>query len=209
MPRTVEIILTVALLVCVAPLAVAVAIAVRAELGRPILFRQIRSGQWGERIAIYKFRSMTDARDAAGALLPDAARTGRVGHTIRRFRLDEIPQLLSILRGDTALVGPRPLLEETVREFDLAGEARGAVRPGLTGWAQVNGNSRLANVEKICMDLWYVYRRDTWLDFRILWLTLVTLVRGETRSERRIAAACAWLKDGANFNFPPEMRRHP
>ncbi|SPJ25224.1 sugar transferase [Palleronia abyssalis] len=189
MPRAIEISLTLALLIAVAPVAIAVALAVRIGLGRPVLFRQVRAGRGGHPVVIHKFRSMSDARDASGALLPDAERTNGVGRVIRRYRFDEIPQLLSILRGDTALVGPRPLLPETVSGFGPAGDVRARVRPGLTGWAQISGNSRLSDIEKVSLDLWYVEHRSATLDLAILGMTIRTLLIGEIRAEERIRAA--------------------
>ncbi|SFQ43067.1 Sugar transferase involved in LPS biosynthesis (colanic, teichoic acid) [Roseivivax halotolerans] len=205
MPRLLEIFLTLALSVVALPLGCLVALLVWAGLGRPIFFRQVRSGQGGRRIVILKFRSMNEDRDESDALLPDEARTNAIGRVIRRFRVDEIPQLLAILRGDLALVGPRPLLPETLRAFGTDAVLRGRVRPGMTGWAQVSGNSRLTDAEKVALDLWYVDHRSAALDMAILGLTVVTLLRGEARAEARIRVAADVLRRRAVEAPPPSL----
>lgn len=192
MPRILEIVLASCLLALLLPVAMVAALVLRWDLGRPLLFRQARAGQGGRPIVLHKFRTMRDDRDASGRLLPDEDRVTRVGRALRRFRIDEIPQLLAVLRGDLALVGPRPLLPATIEAFGDDGRQRGRARPGITGWAQVSGNTRLGDAEKLSLDLWYVAHRGTALDLLILWQTAVTLLRGETRSEARIRAAHLW-----------------
>lgn len=168
-------------------------IIVRLTSGAPAFFVQARSGCGGVVFEIVKFRTMTDARDAGGVLLPDARRITRAGRLLRALRLDELPQLVSILRGDMALVGPRPLLPRTVRSFGSEGEVRGSVRPGLTGWAQVSGNTALTDREKLELDLWYVAHRSTLLDLRILAETLAVVAFRERRRPARIARASDWV----------------
>lgn len=173
------------------------AIATVLTIGRPILFRQVRVGRRGVHFNIEKFRTMTNERDALGRLLPDDARTPRLMRFIRRSRLDELPQLFAIIRGDMSLVGPRPLLPETVASFGRLGERRCAVAPGLTGWAQVNGNSRLDDGQKLALDLWYIDHQSFWLDLRILAMTLGVLLFGERVRQDRVAQAeahCARLR---------------
>jgi len=165
---------------------------VRLSLGTPVFFVQARSGRGGKVFDIVKFRSMSDARDASGALLPDDRRVTRAGRVLRLLRLDELPQLWSILRGDMALVGPRPLLPGTLRSFGTAGFVRGSVRPGLTGWAQVSGNTALTDREKLELDLWYVAHRSTLLDLRILAETVAVVIFRERRKPARIALAADW-----------------
>lgn len=173
-------------------------LATRALLGAPVFFGQIRAGRGGRPFRIVKFRSMTDARDAEGRLLPDALRLTRAGRAMRALRLDELPQLIAILRGDMALVGPRPLLPQTVEAFGARGRLRGSVRPGLTGWAQVSGNTALTDAEKLDLDLWYVAHRSLALDLRILAETVAVAALGERRRADRIAAAARWAEgDGA------------
>lgn len=171
------------------PLLPLVWLAVRISMGRPVFFRQTRSGRDGVAFVIPKFRTMTDARGPSGALLPDARRITRTGRVLRALRLDELPQIGVILRGDMALVGPRPLLPETIRGFGAAGVFRGSVRPGLTGWAQVSGNTALTDREKLELDLWYVAHRSMLLDLRILAETLAVIALGERRKPARIALA--------------------
>lgn len=161
------------------------------DLGRPIWFRQRRAGRNGSDFELVKFRTMNGLKDAAGQLLPDDQRVGRVGRFLRRTRLDELPELFNILRGEMALVGPRPLLPETVTGFGPPGEARGRVAPGLTGWAQVNGNTLLSGEEKLRLDLWYVQNRSALLDLLILCRTVWVVVAGEKRNMHNLEKAVA------------------
>jgi len=169
------------------------ALLVWAALGRPLLFRQVRCGLARRPFALVKFRTMRDLRDAAGELLPDAQRETAVTRLIRRLRLDEIPQLLAIVSGEMRFIGPRPLKPETIEGFGALGEVRCSVPPGLSGWAQVNGNTRLSNAEKLALDIWYVDHRTPALDARILLLTVVTLLVGERVRPEALARAEAHL----------------
>jgi len=169
------------------------ALVVWSTLGRPLLFRQPRAGLGMRIFTIQKFRTMHDSRNASGALLPDDLRETPTTRLLRRLRLDELPQLLAILRGDMAFVGPRPLLPETVRAFGELGRLRCTVRPGATGWAQVSGNSRLTDAQKLALDIWYIDHRSLALDILILFLTVVTLVRGERIEPDHVAQAEAHL----------------
>lgn len=174
------------LIVALAPIMLALALGVRVSMGSPVLFRQQRAGLGGEAFEMLKLRSMTDARAPDGSLLPDDQRITAFGWFLRRSRLDELPGLVNIVTGDLAFVGPRPLLPETIRDLGERGAARGRVRPGLTGWSQVNGNTRLSLERKIDLDLWYVEHRSLWLDLQILVRTFSVMVFGEkeTRSAR-------------------------
>ena len=163
------------------------------SLGRPLLFRQVRSGLAGRPFTVVKFRTMHDLRDAEGQLLPDNRRETRVTRFIRRLRLDEIPQLLAILNGDMSFVGPRPLKPDTVVAFGTLGHVRNSVRPGLTGWAQVNGNTCLTDLEKLALDIWYVDHRSRSLDARILMLTAAVMLRGERINAKELRSAQAHL----------------
>lgn len=162
-------------------------------LGRPVLFRQVRAGLDGRPFWLVKFRTMHDRRDAAGRLLPDQDRETFLTRLIRRVRLDEIPQLFAILAGDMVFIGPRPLQPATVAGFGAAGEVRCCVRPGLTGWAQVNGNTRLTDQEKLALDVWYVDHRSLKLDAWILLLTVVTIVVGERVRRTQLDRAEAYF----------------
>lgn len=194
MSRWQELFLVWLLILLTLPFRLATAGFVLAHLGRPLMFRQIRMGRHGRRILVPKYRTMSDARDAAGRLLPDALRQTRLSGIIRRLRLDELPQLDRIAAGDMALVGPRPLLPETVQGFGALGDIRNSVRPGLTGWAQVSGNTRLNDAEKLALDLWYVAHRSPGLDLRILRDTLGVALGGERRDESRLRTAQDWLR---------------
>jgi lipopolysaccharide/colanic/teichoic acid biosynthesis glycosyltransferase len=164
-------------LLLLSPLLVAVTILVRTKLGSPVLFRQMRPGRNGEAFAMLKFRSMTDARDANGALLPDARRLTSFGKFLRSSSLDELPGLWNVVRGDMSLVGPRPLLMEYLPLYTAEQARRHDVRPGLTGWAQINGRNALKWEEKFALDCWYVDNHSLWLDIRILVLTVVKVLR--------------------------------
>ena len=155
----------------------AVAILVRLNLGAPVLFRQARPGLGGRIFPLVKFRTMTAARDAQGNLLPDAQRLTRFGRWLRSTSLDELPEILNILRGEMSLVGPRPLLVQYLGRYTPEQARRHEVLPGLTGWAQVKGRNALTWEEKFRLDVWYVDHRSLWLDVRILLLTLGQVVR--------------------------------
>ncbi len=148
-------------------------------LGRPLFFMQERAGLAGATFRILKFRTMTDARDAKGELLPDALRQTSVTVFLRRIRVDELPQLLAIAVGDMSFVGPRPLPPEAIYAFGSLAVERCTVRPGLTGWAQVNGNTLLTPAQKLALDIWYVDHRSFLLDLRILLMTVRTILTGE------------------------------
>lgn len=163
--------------VAVAPLALATAAAIRASIGAPVVFRQVRPGRGGRTFELYKFRTMKDARDADGRLLPDAERLTAVGRFIRSTSLDELPQLWNVLRGDMSLVGPRPLLVQYLSRYDARQARRHDVMPGITGWAQIRGRNALPWPAKFDLDVWYVENWSLALDLRILAETLVRVVR--------------------------------
>ncbi len=159
------------LLLLAVPLAL-LAWLVRRKLGSPVLFTQVRPGLHGQPFRMVKFRTMTDARDASGALLPDAQRLTSFGCFLRASSLDELPELWNVLRGEMSLVGPRPLLMEYLPLYSPEQARRHEVRPGITGWAQVNGRNAISWADKFALDVWYVDHRSLWLDVRILWLTV-------------------------------------
>ena len=195
MNRVPEILLCVVLGVVALPFFLIACLIVVVSVGTPLMFSQPRCGRGGQIFRLFKLRSMSAARGPDGALLPDEQRQTKVTALIRRLRLDEIPQLLLILRGHMALVGPRPLLPETIESFGTEGQYRCSVRPGLTGWAQVSGNTNLSNTEKLGLDLWYVAHRSTMLDLRIMAETIGVAIWGEHRRIDRIEAAARWLQD--------------
>jgi len=145
---------------------------VRYKLGSPVLFRQVRPGLHGRPFMMVKFRTMTDERGADGELLPDVQRLTSFGRFLRASSLDELPELWNVLRGEMSLVGPRPLLMEYLPLYSPEQARRHEVRPGITGWAQVNGRNALSWEERFKLDIWYVDHRSLWLDLRILWLTV-------------------------------------
>jgi lipopolysaccharide/colanic/teichoic acid biosynthesis glycosyltransferase len=145
---------------------------VRRKLGSPVLFAQVRPGLRGKPFRMVKFRTMTEELDVSGALLPDAQRLTPFGRFLRASSLDELPALWNVLRGEMSLVGPRPLLMEYVPLYSPEQARRHEVRPGITGWAQVNGRNAISWTDKFAMDVWYVDHRSLWLDIKILWLTL-------------------------------------
>ena len=158
-------------LLLLAPLLLLLFALVRIKLGSPVLFRQTRPGLHGRPFQMVKLRTMTDARGPDGALLPDAERLTPFGRFLRSTSLDELPELWNVLRGDMSLVGPRPLLMEYLPLYTPEQARRHAVRPGITGWAQVNGRNALSWEEKFALDVWYVDHQSLALDIRILWLT--------------------------------------
>lgn len=191
MPSFAARLLAACLLVVAVPVMGVVAGLVWSTFGRPVLFRQQRSGLGGRPFSMIKFRTMTMECDSSGELLPDEQRQRPLGRLLRRLRLDELPELLNIARGEMAFVGPRPLLPDTIAAMGERGHRRGAVCPGLTGWAQVSGNTRLSNAEKLDLDLWYVAHRTVLLDLAILVRTPLVLLFGERRHRGRLATAQA------------------
>lgn len=165
------------LLLLLLPVLAAVAVAVRVSLGHPVLLRQPRPGWRGKPFVFYKFRTMTEAMDGNGNLLPDADRLTPFGRRLRATSLDELPQLFNVLRGDMSLVGPRPLLMEYLPLYTPEQMRRHEVRPGITGWAQVNGRNAISWEEKFALDVWYVDNRSFMLDLRILALTALRVLR--------------------------------
>lgn len=177
--RSFDLIVAVGLVVILAPVLAVVALLVRLWLGAPVLFRQERPGLTGRPFWVVKFRTMTDARDESGALLPDAVRLTRFGRFLRASSLDELPELINIIRGEMSLVGPRPLRMEYLERYSPEQARRHDVKPGITGWAQVNGRNAISWKEKFRYDVWYVDHISFALDLKILWLTLWKTVRRE------------------------------
>lgn len=179
MKRTFDLLLVLATLPLWLPVVAALALLVRLALGGPVLFRQPRVGRQGRVFRLWKFRSMTDARDARGRLLPDAERLTPFGRALRSTSLDELPSLVNVLRGEMSLVGPRPLLVEYLPLYSPRQARRHEVRPGVTGWAQVNGRNALGWEQRFEHDVWYVDHRSFWLDLRILAMTVAKVFRRE------------------------------
>ena len=165
--------------ILISPIILIIALLVRVKLGAPVLFRQVRPGLGGKLFTLYKFRSMRDAKDANGQPLPDSERLTRFGRFLRATSLDELPELWNVLRGEMSLVGPRPLLVEYLPLYSPEQARRHEVRPGITGWAQINGRNAISWQEKFALDVWYVDHWTLWLDIRILALTLLKAIRRE------------------------------
>jgi lipopolysaccharide/colanic/teichoic acid biosynthesis glycosyltransferase len=177
MKRLLDIVVSASMLVLLAPFLILLAALVRSRLGSPVLFRQIRPGRDGRPFMMVKFRTMRDARDAAGNPLPDSERLTPFGGFLRSTSLDELPELFNVLKGDMSLVGPRPLLMEYLPLYSPEQARRHEVRPGVTGWAQVNGRNALSWDEKFALDVWYVDNRSIWLDVKILVLTAYKVLK--------------------------------
>jgi lipopolysaccharide/colanic/teichoic acid biosynthesis glycosyltransferase len=175
--RTVDVIGGLVGLVVLSPVLAGVAVVVRVRLGRPVLFIQPRPGQNGRIFHIYKFRTMSDERDEHGHLLPDEHRLTRLGRFLRSSSLDELPELVNVLHGDMSLVGPRPLLVDYLDRYSPRQALRHTVRPGITGWCQVNGRNLLSWEDKFEFDSWYAEHWSLTVDLRILATTVKTVVR--------------------------------
>lgn len=161
------------------PLIAAAALGVRMKLGSPVLFKQLRPGLHGKPFHLYKFRTMTDGRDRFGELLSDHLRLTSFGIWLRKYSLDELPQLINVMKGELSLVGPRPLLMDYLPLYTEEQAKRHLVRPGITGWAQIHGRNAITWEERFARDVWYVEHRSFWLDMKILLLTVKKVVRSD------------------------------
>lgn len=159
-------------LLLLSPVILVLMVLIRRRMGAPVLFRQIRPGKHGVPFQMLKFRTMLDATRPDGTVLPDADRLTQFGRTLRSSSLDELPELWNVLKGEMSLVGPRPLLMEYLPLYNPKQARRHDLRPGVTGWAQINGRNAISWDEKFALDVWYVENRTIWLDLRIIWLTI-------------------------------------
>lgn len=194
--RLFDLALTVPGTLAIAPLLLALALLVRWRLGTPVLFRQVRPGLGGRPFRMLKFRTMTDARGLDGQLLPDDRRLTRLGHFLRATSLDELPELFNVLRGEMSLVGPRPLLMEYLPRYTPEQARRHEAKPGITGWAQINGRNALTWEQKFALDVWYVDHRSLWLDVKILALTFWKVFRREGISQQGEATMSKFTGSG-------------
>lgn len=183
MKRTLDFVVAALLLAVLSPLLALTAVAVRIGLGNPVFFRQVRPGMHGRPFTMLKFRTMRDAADESGRVLPDAERLTKLGRWLRATSLDELPELINVLRGEMSLVGPRPLLMEYLPLYSERQARRHEVRPGITGWAQVNGRNTLSWDERFELDVWYVEHRSLALDLRILAMTIAKVLKREGINE--------------------------
>ena len=175
--RAIDVIVSAVGLLILSPLIITIAIVVRYRLGKPVLFRQMRAGYHGQTFEIVKFRTMKDSRDQNGNLLPDNQRIPTLGRFLRSTSLDELPELLNVLRGEMSLVGPRPLLPQYLPLYDQQQRRRHDVLPGITGWAQINGRNSISWQQKFILDLWYVDNYSIWLDLKIIFITIWKVLR--------------------------------
>jgi lipopolysaccharide/colanic/teichoic acid biosynthesis glycosyltransferase len=177
--RLFDLVIAISALLVVGPVIAVVALFIRKSMGPPVFFRQVRPGLHCKPFTLVKFRTMTNDCDDEGRLLPDERRLTRLGRFLRRTSIDELPQLWNVLKGDLSLVGPRPLLMEYVCRYSPEQMRRHDAKPGITGWAQVNGRNAITWEEKFTLDVWYVDNWSLWLDIKILFMTLVKVFKGE------------------------------
>lgn len=180
-------------LVILSPVLLILAILVRLKLGSPVLFKQVRPGKGGHLFTMMKFRTMRDATDASGNPLPDDQRLTPFGKRLRSTSLDELPELLNVLKGDMSLVGPRPLLVQYLGRYTPEQARRHEVKPGVTGWAQVNGRNAISWEHKFDLDVWYVDHRSFWLDIKILFKTVAAVFNRKGISMEGMATAAEFL----------------
>ena len=179
MKRLFDIVLSVAALVLLSPLLVFSAVVIRFKLGSPVLFRQQRPGLGGKGFVIYKFRTMTNEQDKSGKLLPDEQRLPAFGKFLRSTSLDELPELFNVLKGDMSIVGPRPLMMKYLGRYTPEQARRHEVKPGITGWAQINGRNAISWEDRFKLDVWYVDNQSLWLDLKILLRTIAAVFKRE------------------------------
>ncbi|MFC0269956.1 sugar transferase [Metabacillus herbersteinensis] len=179
MKRSFDLLVSLFLLTLLSPIMFILAFLVRSNLGSPIIFKQQRPGLNGQPFYFYKFRSMTDKKDYNGQLLPDNIRLTTFGKFLRKYSLDEFPQLINVVKGDISLVGPRPLLMEYLPLYTKDQYKRHQVRPGITGWAQINGRNAISWEEKFKLDIWYIENQSFFLDLKILFLTIRKVIKSE------------------------------
>jgi lipopolysaccharide/colanic/teichoic acid biosynthesis glycosyltransferase len=179
MKRLFDLVSVAVFLMALWPLLILLAFLVRIQLGSPLFFIQVRPGLYGKPFKLYKFRTMTDARDARQRFLPDTERLTAFGRFLRNSSLDELPELWNVLKGDMSLVGPRPLLVQYLDRYTPEQARRHEVKPGLTGWAQINGRNAITWEEKFALDVWYVDNRSFWLDLKILAMTAWKVLKRE------------------------------
>lgn len=191
--RAMDVVVALPALIIFLPLIVLIGGIIRLAMGSPVLFKQRRPGLNGNPFMLKKFRTMSNDRTKSGRLLPDGERLTRLGKFLRKTSLDELPQLWNVLAGDMSLVGPRPLLMRYLGRYDRVQMRRHEVKPGLTGWAQVNGRNAVSWEQKFALDVWYVDNRSILLDLRILFLTLGKVFSGQGVSQEGAATADEFL----------------
>lgn len=196
MKRLFDIVVASVSLLLIWPIMVVIGVLVRGHLGAPVFFLQVRPGLNGRPFWLLKFRTMTDKRDPDGDLLPDVDRLTSLGKSLRAWSLDELPAFLNVLRGDMSLVGPRPLLMQYLDRYTHEQARRHEVKPGITGWAQVNGRNALTWEEKFKLDIWYVDHQSFWLDMKIIAMTVWKVLRRKGISQTGQATAEEFMGNG-------------
>ncbi|MHB8763268.1 MAG: sugar transferase [Deferrisomatales bacterium] len=194
--RLFDLLLTVPGVLAISPLLLALTLWVRWQLGSPVLFDQVRPGLGGRPFRMLKFRTMTDARGPDGELLPDGERLTRLGRFLRSTSLDELPEVWNVLKGEMSLVGPRPLLMQYLDRYTPEQARRHEVKPGITGWAQVNGRNAVTWEQKFALDVWYVDHQSRWLDVKILALTFLKAWRREGINQEGQATMSEFMGTG-------------
>lgn len=179
MKRIIDLVAAFIGLLLILPIMILTALLIRINMGKPVIFKQQRPGLNGKPFYLYKFRTMTDKKDSIGELLPDEERLTSFGKFLRRYSIDELPQLFNVVKGDMSFVGPRPLLMEYLPLYTSEQARRHEVRPGITGWVQVNGRNTITWEEKFKLDVWYVNNRSLFLDLKILLLTAIIVFKSE------------------------------
>jgi lipopolysaccharide/colanic/teichoic acid biosynthesis glycosyltransferase len=197
--RLLDLALTIPILILLAPLLALLGLLVRLKLGSPVLFRQQRPGLHGHPFTLLKFRTMTDTRDAQGNLLPDEDRLTQFGQLLRSTSLDELPELMNVLKGEMSLVGPRPLLMQYLGRYTAEQMRRHKVKPGVTGWVQVNGRNDIPWAEKFALDVWYVEHQSLWLDLKIITLTPWKILKREGISRQGYITAPEYMGTADHF----------
>lgn len=176
------------------------AVLVRLKIGSPVLFRQVRPGLRGKPFSIYKFRTMTDERDEDGCLLPDFERLTELGRFLRKTSIDELPELFNVIKGNMSIVGPRPLLMQYLDRYTPEQARRHEVKPGITGWAQVNGRNAISWEDKFKLDVWYVDNWSLWLDVKIIGMTIMSVLKREGISQEGEATAAEFMGQNSRKN---------
>ena len=188
-------------LIILSPIILYYAHKISKEMGSPVFYNRLRAGQFGKAFKLYKFRTMTDAKDKEGTLLPDAERLTELGKKIRSSSIDELPQLWNVLKGDISLVGPRPLLLDYVPLYNKEQKRRLDVPQGITGWAQINGRNSLTWEQKFKNDVWYVDNWSLWLDIKILFITVLKVLKHEGISAEGEATMPRFQNCDLNINL--------
>jgi sugar transferase EpsL len=191
--RIFDLVLTVPGLILISPLLLVIAVLVRLFLGKPVLYSQVRPGYQNKLFTLLKFRTMTDARDNQGNLLPDEDRVTPLGRFLRNLSIDEFPELFNVLRGEMSLIGPRPLLVQYLQRYSPEQIRRHEVLPGITGWAQINGRNTITWQDKFLYDVWYVDHWSFWLDIKILAITFWKVIRREGINQEGHATASEFM----------------